>query len=682
MVDAIARILSVGIIYLAFLLTCGGLLESRFSRKVTLLIGGGLLLGIFVLQAGLLLSGQDLLLVLTILPLTAYLPAILCLHLLSGGGFFQTAAVWAAGLLVSFTLTFWQKLLMTRLLAALPSPAYDVALALLLLLPAALLLAVVYRVVRAPFREYVGQGRDGWLLMVFPMLVVFALLSYFSDSTAHPSALLLVLLAALCVTLTLARSLRLTVTARRNREAEETVKRQMALQRQDYETLYKKMELGRSYRHDLRHHLSAMDALLRQGKPEEAAAYIDKLGGQLSELEPERWCLNPTLNAVLAASISAARQSGCEVEVEIRLPAELPFDELDLCVILSNALENAVHACQALPADRRKILLSAVLPEDWRLTVSVKNPCEEPISFDAEGFPVVPVREGHGIGLRSMKAVAEKYHGLFRCGWTEGQFSLKVVLFDSADAPATGKKRLPHSRAAAVVTSVLLCVFFLNCMPALAQALEEMPVVGTLVRIVDLRAWYARWGDTSIEMEAPVVEGGGAGDLNAGAEAWVAELEEKFLWYVARKYEGYVGLESLHNTLRDDEKALVLRFSATVNIGGSADYVRYLMLDKESGAILTLSDLFAAGSDYVGVLSENVRGQMERQMEEGVADYFLPGGIWSDEECFQAIDPDQNFYVDSENNLVLIFDEYMVAPGSMGMPEFIIPLAELADILA
>ena len=55
------------------------------------------------------------------------------------------------------------------------------------------------------------------------------------------------------------------------------------------------------------------------------------------------------------------------------------------------------------------------------------------------------------------------------------------------------------------------------------------------------------------------------------------------------------------------------------------------------------------------------------------ADHFLPGGIWSDEECFQSIEDDQSFYINNSGQLVIVFDEYEVAPGSMGMPEFVIP---------
>ena len=73
---------------------------------------------------------------------------------------------------------------------------------------------------------------------------------------------------------------------------------------------------------------------------------------------------------------------------------------------------------------------------------------------------------------------------------------------------------------------------------------------------------------------------------------------------------------------------------------------------------------------------------MEEQVAAGEGDYFIPGGIWSEEECFQTIDADQNFYLDADDHLVIVFDEYEVAPGSMGMPSFVIEQQAIADILA
>ena len=170
--------------------------------------------------------------------------------------------------------------------------------------------------------------------------------------------------------------------------------------------------------------------------------------------------------------------------------------------------------------------------------------------------------------------------------------------------------------------------------------------------------------------------------MNQEIQDYLARMEEVFWWYVARKYNGYVGQDTTYQVLRNDGRLLSIRFDTTLNVGGSVQYSRCITLDKQRDAVLELADLFAPGSDYVAVISGEILAQMTRQVEAGLADYFIPGGIWSDEECFQSIAEDQNFYLDGDGRLVIVFDEYEVAPGSMGMPEFTIPTGILSGILA
>lgn len=96
--------------FAAFAFVCGSLMRFRFRGRVTGLAAAGALLAILALQAGLLAAGLDETMVLTLLPVTAYLPAILAVHLLSGSGFLPTVSVWSAGVLLSFTLLFFQRL--------------------------------------------------------------------------------------------------------------------------------------------------------------------------------------------------------------------------------------------------------------------------------------------------------------------------------------------------------------------------------------------------------------------------------------------------------------------------------------------------------------------------------------------------------------------------------------------
>ncbi|MEE0733965.1 MAG: GHKL domain-containing protein [Acutalibacteraceae bacterium] len=779
-----------GIFFLTYVLICSGLMERRFSKTASLLAAGGTLVGIVLLQAALLLAGQDNTLVLTMLPLTAYLPAVICLHILSRSGFFQTMAIWTIATIAYFVLKILWKILM-QYFGQLTSFSTWVC----NLLMAGLLVFLVFRFLRKPFRTYVLENQTNWLLLSFPVLMVFLLFSYVGNSTTDGTLLVLLLLTAFSIFLVLIRVLTSSAAMARMKESEKAVSIQLQMQRREYEDVCKKMEMGRTYRHDMRHHLLVLEGLAKQSDTESMAQYIGNLNGQLSEIEKESYCENSTVNAVLASCIGQAKEAHCTVTAKIYLPGDIPFDEMDICVVLANALENAVNACKKVyEEDKRYIHVAAELVDGRKLTISVENPCNVPLSFQADGFPIVPEREGHGIGLKSIDAVTKKYNGMFHCECKEGEFRFKAVLFNrqNSDAPADKRNRnFSKKVASSVLLSMLAFFLFVNCMPVMAQVLTQVPGLGMLVRLADLRSYGFHWGDTSFEAVLPVLEAedpltnskeeqpeestptgpqttpsqpeltesaasasgsvssanetasepallsgtismessatpsrpsvgesqtsqspaesqpdtpaeptrpalpttpteptsppldisDGVEDLNQQMEEYISQMREKFLWYVARKYEGYVGLDTTYQVLRNDDMLLSVRFETTINVGGSGQYSRSFTLDKQTGKVLELGALFQPNSDYVGVISAEILRQMKQQVEAGEADYFIPGGIWSEEECFKEIDADQNFYINDQNQLVIVFDEYEVAPGSMGMPEFVLPTDILKEIL-
>lgn len=734
----VEKFLLEGIVFVPSLIVCAALTKPRFSWKISLSVLFGLAAAVVGIQAMLLAAGQDTTRVLTLLPLTAYLPAILCLHILSGTGFYRTMAVWTVGITVYFILDLLRKILVSEVGAGSAFKGWRLETMLLFAMSAAaaLIVFLVFRFLRKAFRTYVSENQTNWQLLCFPVLMIFLLFSYFSNSATNTVNLALLLLSAFSMFLALIRVLAVSSDIAELKAAVKEVAGQMELQRQEYEDMCKKVESGREYRHDMRHHLLAMEEMAKAGDNGELLAYIGDLSGRLAETAGRTYCKDPAVNAVLSASLQKAERAGCKVTENICLPDELPFERTDLCILLANTIENAVNACAEFLEKDRYIRLSAEFQEDKKLAIAVDNPCAGEVHFDREGFPDVPQREGHGIGLKSVRRIADKYRGFFQCECENGEFRFRAVLFGVAEAPQESTEAaqgnttiqgenakenavLPLPKRFAVergitcgILSLLTLFFLINCAPSIAEAMEQIPGLGDVARFADVRGESYQWGDTSFNAEYPVVEvsevetaavpeteqaeteeqeekkeqeeldlSEGVEDLNDRMEAYVAQMKEKFQWYANRKYNGYVGMDVTYDVMRDDEKLMAIRFVGTINAGGSGEYCRWFVLDKQSGEVVELRDLFAEGSDYMGVISAEVLRQMQAQVDAGTGDYYIPGGIWSDDECFKSIAWDQNFYINDSNELVIVFDEYEVASGNMGMPKFVIPTGVLAGIL-
>jgi len=110
--------------------------------------------------------------------------------------------------------------------------------------------------------------------------------------------------------------------------------------------------------------------------------------------------------------------------------------------------------------------------------------------------------------------------------------------------------------------------------------------------------------------------------------------------------------------------------------------MKYDTIDKENEVLITLPSLFKDGS-YVDVISENIKEQMIEQNKADEYKMYWVDGIEQEGlvEGFEKISEEQNFYISPEGKLVISFDKYEVAPGYMGVVEFVIPTEVISDML-
>ena len=129
----------------------------------------------------------------------------------------------------------------------------------------------------------------------------------------------------------------------------------------------------------------------------------------------------------------------------------------------------------------------------------------------------------------------------------------------------------------------------------------------------------------------------------------------------------------------DNDTLFSIRINTFIAMAGTDSYIKIYHVDKQSGKIITLKDLFKEGTDYITPISEEIKSQMKERMEQDDNQYY-----WLNDEMeemnFKQISPEANFYVDQDGELTMVFDKYEVAPGYMGVVEFTIPTEKLDSI--
>lgn len=243
------------------------------------------------------------------------------------------------------------------------------------------------------------------------------------------------------------------------------------------------------------------------------------------------------------------------------------------------------------------------------------------------------------------------------------EFSQRLeALCRELEAQPVRKKRVFHPLRWTAGAAAALILLLPNVSVSAQAAMEQIPVLGSIVRVVTLRNYFYDDGHSFASVSIPSVSQGGPGGdaVNEAVQEYTDRLLTQFQQDIQDTGEGYQGLDVSYEVTCDTDTRFTLRINALQVQASGHEMVRYYHIDKTTGQMATLSDLFPQGTDYVTPLSQEVLRQME-----GEPDFFP--------EDFAAIDPQQSFYWDDEGDLTLVFDEAEVAPASRGVVEFHIP---------
>ncbi len=202
---------------------------------------------------------------------------------------------------------------------------------------------------------------------------------------------------------------------------------QISMQKDQYEKLQDQIGFTQRLRHDMRHHLLAMKGYRDKNDFEKLDSYLDDLLSSF-QCDERIYCENDAVDAIIRYYLGKAKSERVDVEIELRLPEELPMPETDFCVVLGNLLENAVEACSRQEAEPRFLKLSAKISGKQMIAVTVKNSYEGEIHKLGESFLSSKESDREGVGVASVRAVAEKYHGIAKFTYQDGVFQASVLL--------------------------------------------------------------------------------------------------------------------------------------------------------------------------------------------------------------------------------------------------------------
>lgn len=213
----------------------------------------------------------------------------------------------------------------------------------------------------------------------------------------------------------------LTVQKRFDLSSEAFQRSLMASHYQEVKDIYLQM---RGWRHDYHNHLQSFKSYLAQGQIAELGDYLNELEAELDSIDTLVKSGNTMVDAILNSKLSLARKHEIDLNVKVAVLATLPISDVDLCVILGNLMDNAIEACQQIPVGERWLRLY-LDTQGEQLYLSIQNAAKEILDFNERNY-ISTKRGDHGLGLKRVSLLVEKYQGFLNLQNEPGIFAVEV----------------------------------------------------------------------------------------------------------------------------------------------------------------------------------------------------------------------------------------------------------------
>ena len=212
----------------------------------------------------------------------------------------------------------------------------------------------------------------------------------------------------------------------------EILKTQVQVYANQLDVILRGEEKIKSLRHDMKHHLNELTLLANKYDVAEIREYIGQMRSFMENPDELIASGNMEIDSVLNYMLQKAEKDLKTVDIKVMLPEKVQHS-FDVNVLLGNLLENAIEA--ARQTEKQYLGVNITLKKGI-LKVKIENSFEDShiMQKESQGNGVVfqttkPLTDRHGIGLKNVRKIVEKYNGTMAVMTKDGIFCVNLILY-------------------------------------------------------------------------------------------------------------------------------------------------------------------------------------------------------------------------------------------------------------
>lgn len=201
-----------------------------------------------------------------------------------------------------------------------------------------------------------------------------------------------------------------------------------AVMKEYYETLSNQIDKNKKFHHDIDNHMGTLKSMIDDNVSKETVTeYANEIKEEYKEIGTLEYCANPVVNAVIQNKSKQCKQLGIEFDTQIERFDISKFKETDFIALMANVLDNAIEECERIDVKNKVVRLKMGSLEK-NLFIKVENSTDKTADMLGNLTTSKNDKESHGVGMKIIKEIVEKYKGEYMVDIQDGMFVTRIEM--------------------------------------------------------------------------------------------------------------------------------------------------------------------------------------------------------------------------------------------------------------
>lgn len=211
----------------------------------------------------------------------------------------------------------------------------------------------------------------------------------------------------------------------------ELANKQIDMQKQYFNTLSGQMNEIRVIKHDINHFTGTMSRLAEQGQFDRLRMFLNEYCEKTKLDQLPIFCENTIANSIIGYYYLRAKEQGISFKSQCKIGEYIQMSDSDLCIVLGNALDNAVYACTKMEQRKDSYISIEAAKMNGQQLIMISNTYNGQLRISNGQYISLKGESSHGYGMQNIKKVVETYGGFMKIEHDQEIFTVMVAILEN-----------------------------------------------------------------------------------------------------------------------------------------------------------------------------------------------------------------------------------------------------------